>query len=73
MRCHVCGATLRPLVTDLPFKLSEHTLVILKGLPVVQCENCREFLIEDVVMERVEAMLDNVNAATELEILRYAA
>jgi YgiT-type zinc finger domain-containing protein len=42
MKCHVCGSRLRPLVTDLPFKVSETTIVVLKGLPVLQCENCIE-------------------------------
>jgi len=42
------------------------TIVILKGLPVLQCDNCREYLLEDVVMHRVDT-------AAELEIIRYAA
>ena len=73
MRCHVCGAMLHPLVTDLPFKVGENTLVILKDLPVLQCENCREYLIEDAIMERVDAMLAQVGEAAELEVLRFAA
>ena len=32
MKCHVCGSKLAPLVTDLPFKVSEKTIVILKDL-----------------------------------------
>ena len=73
MKCHVCGSKLRPLITDLPFKISETTIVILKGLPVLQCENCSEYVLEDTVMERVERILERVNAAAELEIIRYAA
>ena len=73
MRCHVCGGEMRPLITDLPFKVTETTTVVLKELPLWQCENCREYLIEDVVMARVEAMLDHVNEETELEVLRFAA
>ncbi len=73
MNCHVCGAKLRNVVTDLPFKTSERSIVILKGLPVLQCENCREFLIEDPVMERVETALAKADADVELEIVRYAA
>jgi len=73
MNCHVCGAKLRNVVTDLPFKTSERSIVILKGLPVLQCENCREFLIEDPVMERVESVLAKADADVELEIVRYAA
>ena len=46
---------------------------ILKGLPVLQCENCNEYLIDDPVMSRVEAILERVSADAELEIIRYAA
>ena len=73
MRCDICGSKLKSLISDVPFKVSETTIVILKGLPVLQCENCSEYLLEDTVMERVEQMLERVNAAAELEIIRYAA
>ena len=73
MKCHVCGGTLQSAVSDLPFKLGPQRIVILKDLPVLQCESCGEYLLEDPVMEVVERMLDKVDAAAELEILRYAA
>jgi len=73
MKCHMCGSKLKPLITDLPFKIGDSTIVILKGLPVLQCENCSEYLLDDAVMGRVEAILERVNAAAELEIIRYAA
>ncbi len=73
MKCGVCGSKLRPLVTDLPFKVSDATIVILKGLPVLQCDNCSEYLLEDLVMSRVEEILQRVDTAAELEIIRYAA
>jgi len=73
MKCHVCGAKLRAIVTDLPFTISETTIVILKNLPVLQCENCSEYLLEDAVMEGTEKLLESVNTAAELEIIRYAA
>ena len=73
MRCSVCGSRLKPLITDLPFKVSDTSIVILKGLPVLQCDNCREYLLEDVVMNRVEEILQRADAAAELEIIRYAA
>ena len=52
MKCTVCGASMNPIVTDLPFKLSEERIVILKRLPILQCGACREYLIEDAVLER---------------------
>jgi YgiT-type zinc finger domain-containing protein len=71
--CRICGARMRAIVTDLPFKVSQKTIVILKELPVLQCERCNEYLLEDPVMERVEAMINKVDEAAELEILKYAA
>ena len=62
-----------PQVTDLPFKLNETSIVILKDLPVLQCEGCNEYLLEDSVMERVEEILRQANSRAELEIIRYAA
>jgi len=73
MKCHVCGSELRPLVTNLPFKLSDTTIVVLKDVPVLQCDNCTQYLLDDPVMERVEGILAKVDTAAELEIIRYAA
>ncbi len=73
MKCHVCGSYLKPMITDLPFKVSETTIVILKGLPVLQCDNCSEYLLEDAVMSRVEEILQRVDTAAELEVIHYAA
>jgi len=73
MRCTVCGAELKPTTTDLPFKVSDSTIVILKSLPVVQCVKCPEYLIEDAVLRRVDELLARVDGGTELEIIRYAA
>jgi YgiT-type zinc finger domain-containing protein len=73
MTCAVCGAQLQPISSDLPFKVSEQTIVILKNLPVLQCANCAEYLIEDPVLSRVDEMLARVDRTAELEIIRYAA
>ena len=73
MRCSLCGSKLTPLITDLPFKLSDTSIVILKTLPVLQCDNCTEYLLDDLVMSRVEDILQRADAAAELEIIRYAA
>jgi len=73
MKCTTCGSQLQSVTTDLPFKVSQNTIVILKILPVHQCENCLEYLIEDRIMERVEEILSQVGQDAELEIVRYAA
>jgi YgiT-type zinc finger domain-containing protein len=73
MNCHTCGTPLNHIVTDLPFKLEQKRIVIFKDLPVLQCDGCGEFLLEDAVMAKLEAILYRPNTETELEILRYAA
>ena len=73
MKCSVCGSKLSHMITDLPFKVSDQTIVILKGLPVLQCDNCGEYFLEDSVMTRVEDILQKADAAAELEIIRFAA
>lgn len=62
-----------PAITDLPFKVSDTTIVIVKALPVLQCGCCSEYVLEDLVMERVDEILARAAPSAELEIIRYAA
>ncbi len=73
MHCIVCGATLYPTTSDLPFKVRKHTIVIVKILPVLECANCAQYLITDPDFSRVEQILASINGAAELEIIRYVA
>lgn len=73
MRCGVCGAELVPTTTDLPFKVREPGIVILKGVPVLQCERCPQYLLRDEVLARVDEILRSVDTAIELEVVPYAA
>jgi YgiT-type zinc finger domain-containing protein len=73
MKCHTCGGELEKIVTDLPFKVSQGSIIIIKRLPVLQCRNCSEYLIKDPVMQKVDKLLNKVNTAVEVEILNYAA
>lgn len=73
MKCHVCGSKMKPMATDLPFKVSETTIVILRDLPVLQCDNCSQYLLDDPVLEKVEDILSKVDTAAELEVIKYAA
>lgn len=57
MKCHVCGSTMKPVVTDLPFKVHTNTIVVLKNLPALQCEGCTEYLLDDPVMQRTEEII----------------
>ena len=73
MNCQVCGGRMEALTTDLPFKLSQKTIVIVRELPVHQCGNCAQFLLDDAVMARVDQVLAAVDRSTELEDVRFAA
>ena len=73
MKCHVCGNTLRPTTTDLPFKVGARSIVIFKQLPIAQCEGCTEYLIDDAVMARIDELLSKVDTSLELEIIPFAA
>jgi YgiT-type zinc finger domain-containing protein len=73
MRCRVCGSQLHATRTDLPFKVTERTIVILKQLPVIQCGRCSEYSIEDSIFAKVEELLRTADKSAELEIIPFAA
>jgi YgiT-type zinc finger domain-containing protein len=73
MKCYHCGGELERVITDLPFKISLRSIIIIKNLPLLQCKNCNEYLIEDSVMKKVDDILDNTDRNVEVEILSYAA
>ena len=73
MICHVCGAKMSQVITDLPFKLRDTGIVVIKGLPVIQCESCREYLLEDTVMEQIEGILNHAGKSIEFEVVKFAA
>ena len=62
-------------MTDMPFKVTNKKIVIVEDLPIYQCSQCRcrEFLLDDFVMERVETILEAVDTASKLEVIEYAA
>jgi YgiT-type zinc finger domain-containing protein len=73
MRCRVCGALLERRVTDLPFKIGDSSIVILKALPVLQCRQCGGTEVEHEIMLRVDQVLAGVDTSSELEVIRFAA
>ena len=73
MKCHVCGGRLISTISDLPFRISPTTIVVVKRLPVRECTNCMEFSIEDSVMEAIESLLEQTDESTELAVIPYAA
>ena len=72
MGCRVCGAQLRSMKTDLPLKVSDHTIVVVKKLPVMQCDGCIKYLIEDRVMAKVDELLSRVDRSIELKVVPFA-
>lgn len=73
MRCRICGGALERRVTDLPFKIADSSIVIVKTLPVLQCTQCGETELEHATMLRVEQLLGHVDRSTELEVIQFAA
>jgi YgiT-type zinc finger domain-containing protein len=73
MKCQVCGSKMTQVITNIPFKVDQSTIIILKDLPVRQCDGCTEFLLDDPVMKRVDEILGKVDTSAELEVIRYAA
>lgn len=72
MRCRICGALLENRFIDLPFKIADFSIVILKALPVLQCRQCDETELEHSTMSRVDQLLFAVDKSAELEVIRYA-
>ncbi len=73
MNCYMCGGQYNEGITSLPFKVDDNSIVIIKNLPVLQCGSCREYLLEDAVMEKIDGIIGSLNNHAELEILSYAA
>ena len=73
MICRICGAEMQETITDLPFKLGDKNIVIVRDLPVLQCSTCPEYLLSDPVMEKLEAIFAEMNRQSELEIVKFAA
>ena len=69
----MCGAQHRSITTDLPLKVSDRTIVVVKKLPVMQCGGCVEYLIEDRFMAKVDELLSRVDRSMELEVVPFAA
>ena len=45
MMCHVCGADMTKLQTNIPFKVSQTTIVIVKDLPRGIFVSCGSYII----------------------------
>ena len=50
MRFRVCGGRQEHRITDMPFKATESSIIIIKALPVLQCRQCGDTELEDQIM-----------------------
>ena len=73
MKCRVCVGLLEHRVTDLPFKVGDSLIVVLRALPVLQCRQCGDTELEHDPMLRVEQVLAGADTSSELEVTRFAA
>ena len=73
MKCTCCGTAMVRAHTDLPFKVGRHAVVVVRGVPVIECPSCPEFVIDDPDMERIEEVLAARSPTTELEVVSFAA
>jgi YgiT-type zinc finger domain-containing protein len=73
MKCTRCGAPMEARRTDLPFKLGDTMIVVIRAVPVLECGNCTEYLIGDAEMQRIEELLERRATAAELEVVHFAA
>jgi len=73
MKCTRCGALMEARKTDLPFKLGDRAIVIIRSVPVLECRSCTEYLVADDDMQRIEKMLERGAADAELAVIQFAA
>jgi YgiT-type zinc finger domain-containing protein len=61
-------------VTDLPFKLSAHKILVVKQVPAHICGSCGETLLKDDVLVKIDEIIGRIqDFDSELEVVRYAA
>jgi YgiT-type zinc finger domain-containing protein len=72
-RCLVCGGLLERRVTDLPFKIGDSSITILKAMPVLQCRQCGDTELEHETMIQANQILAGVDLSSELKVIGFAA
>ncbi len=70
MRCRVCGGRLEARVTDMPFRIGDTAIVIVRSLPVFQCGQCGDTELDSTAMARVDNLLAQVDRSSEPEVVR---
>lgn len=73
MKCTQCGALMEARHTDLPFKLGDTTIIVIRSVPVLECRGCTEYLVRDADMQRIEQILERRAMDEQLAVIQFAA
>ena len=57
---------MKSMRTDLPFKLGNQRIIVVKGIPVEQCTSCGEYVIHDPVMESLDHLFESMDQRFQL-------
>jgi YgiT-type zinc finger domain-containing protein len=61
-------------LSDLPFRLEAHKILVVKDTPAHVCGSCGEVMLPDTVMKRIDQIINRIrDREAELEVVRYAA
>jgi YgiT-type zinc finger domain-containing protein len=59
MRCPLCkGEMAKGRKTNLPYELSDESVIIVKNVPAIICSQCGNVFIEADILSKVEKILD---------------
>lgn len=73
MKCHVCGTSMTPVISDLPFRVNWSVMIILRDLPLMQCTECNANAPEETVMKRVHEIVEKLRSPSHLDTVLYGA
>ena len=62
MLCPLCKGIMQSGFANLPYRLSEHQLVVLVDVPALVCEQCGDEYLEIDVVRKTERVLEKVRA-----------
>lgn len=62
MRCPLCkGEMAKKGRTNLPYELSDESIIIVKNVPAIICSQCGDVFIEADILSKVEKILDKAS------------
>ena len=70
MTCYSCGGDFEKIITDLPFKIRNSSIVIIRRLPVLQCKNFNEYVNDPKTKAACERYFEKIiEAVVDLAFL----